>query len=112
MELLAEAFTALRRERGRAWNAACDIAGVAGKHRPALKPYGIHDIRRLARRFGIRKRTGRSNPGRASPLGITPPCSFTVAFTVAFCVSITVAFRVAISVATFCARKIGLIPTD
>jgi hypothetical protein len=55
MELLAEAFTALRRERGRAWNAACDIAEAAGKRRPALKPYGIHDIRRLARRFGIRK---------------------------------------------------------
>jgi hypothetical protein len=55
MELLAQAFTALRQERGRAWNAACDIAEAQGKRRPALKPYGIDDIRRLARRFGIRK---------------------------------------------------------
>jgi hypothetical protein len=55
IELLAEAFTALRRERGRAWNAACDVAETAGKRRSALKPYGIDDIRRLARRFGITK---------------------------------------------------------
>ncbi len=55
MELLAEAFTALRRERGRAWNAACDVAKAAGKRQPALKPYDIDEIRRLARRFGITK---------------------------------------------------------
>ncbi len=55
LELLAEAFTALRLERGRSWNAACDVAETAGKRRPALKPYGIDDIRRLARRFGIKK---------------------------------------------------------
>ncbi len=46
--LLAEAFTALRREYGRAWNAACDAAEAVGKCRPALKPYRIDDIRRLA----------------------------------------------------------------
>jgi len=50
---LAEAFRALRRERGRAWNAACDAAEAQGKRRPPLRPYGIDDIRRLARRFGI-----------------------------------------------------------
>jgi hypothetical protein len=55
LELLAEAFTALRLERGRAWNAACDAAEAAGKRRPGLEPYGIDDIRRLARRFGIKK---------------------------------------------------------
>jgi hypothetical protein len=55
MELLAEAFTALRRERGRAWNAACDVAEAAGKQQSALKPYGLDEIRRLAQRFGITK---------------------------------------------------------
>jgi len=51
--LLAEAFRALRRERGKAWNAACDAAEVEGKRRPSLRGYGIDDIKRLARRFGI-----------------------------------------------------------
>lgn len=51
--LLAEAFRALRRDRGLAWNAACDVADAQGKRRPSLRPYGIDDIKRLARRFGI-----------------------------------------------------------
>jgi len=51
--LLAEAFRALRRDRGRAWNAVCDVAEAQGKRRPSLRPYGIDDIKRLARRFGI-----------------------------------------------------------
>jgi len=51
--LLAEAFRALRRDRGQAWNAACDIAEAQGKRRPSLRPYGIDEIKRLARRFGI-----------------------------------------------------------
>lgn len=48
--LLAEAFRALRRDRGQAWNAACDVAEAQGKRRPSLRAY---DIKRLARRFGI-----------------------------------------------------------
>ncbi len=55
MKLLAAAFRVLRRERGKAWNAACDVAEAQSKRRPALKPSGIDDIRRLARRFGIRE---------------------------------------------------------
>ena len=51
--LLGEAFRALRRDRGQAWNAACDIAEAQGKRRPSLRAYGIDDIKRLARRFGI-----------------------------------------------------------
>ncbi len=51
--LLAEAFSALRKDRGQAWNAACDIAEAQGKRRPSLRPYGIDDIKCLARRFGI-----------------------------------------------------------
>ena len=50
--LLGQALSALRRERGKAWNAACDLAESQGKRRPPLKPYGIDDIQRLARRFG------------------------------------------------------------
>jgi hypothetical protein len=52
--LLREALRALRRDRGKAWNAACDVAEAAGKPRPSLKAYGIDDIKRLARRFGVR----------------------------------------------------------
>ena len=52
--LLREALRALRRDRGKAWNAACDAAEAAGKRRPSLKAYGIEDIKRLARRFGVR----------------------------------------------------------
>lgn len=51
--LLGEALRALRRERGKAWNAACDAAEAAGKRRPPLRPYGIDEIKRLARRLGI-----------------------------------------------------------
>jgi hypothetical protein len=46
----------LRRDRGKAWNAACDLAEAQGKRRPSLKPYGIDEIERLARRFGIKTR--------------------------------------------------------
>lgn len=52
--LLGEALGALRRERGAAWNAACDAAEARGKQRPSLRAYGIEDIRRLARRLGVR----------------------------------------------------------
>jgi hypothetical protein len=51
--LLADAFRALRRDRGQAWNAACDIAEAQGKRRPSLRAYGVDGIKRLARRFGI-----------------------------------------------------------
>ena len=50
--LLGEAFSALRRERGRAWNAACDRADEQGKRRPGVRTAGIEEIKRLARRFG------------------------------------------------------------
>ena len=52
--LLGEALRALRRKRGAAWNAACDAAEARGKRRPSLRSYGIEDIRRLARRLGVR----------------------------------------------------------
>jgi hypothetical protein len=51
-KLLGDALRALRAERGKAWNAACDAAEAAGKRRPSLHPYGIDDIKRLARRPG------------------------------------------------------------
>ena len=51
--LLGEALRALRAERGRAWNAACDAAEAAGKRRPSLRPYGIDAIKGLARRLGV-----------------------------------------------------------
>ncbi|WP_337263652.1 MULTISPECIES: hypothetical protein [unclassified Serratia (in: enterobacteria)] len=53
--LLIDALTALRAERGKVWNTACDIAQVANKRPPSLKRYGIDDIIRLARRLGARK---------------------------------------------------------
>lgn len=52
--LLGEALSALRRERGKAWNAACNRAEALGKQRPSLRPYGIDEITRLARRFGTK----------------------------------------------------------
>ena len=52
--LLGEALSALRRERGQAWNAACDRAEAAGQRRPPLAAYGIEEIQRLAERFGTR----------------------------------------------------------
>jgi hypothetical protein len=51
--LLGDALRALRRERGQAWNAACDAAEAEGKRRPSLRAYGIADIKRLARRLGV-----------------------------------------------------------
>ena len=53
-ELLIDALTALRTERGKAWNAACDKAEVEGKRQPSLRSFGINDIIRLARRIGGR----------------------------------------------------------
>jgi len=52
--LLIEALSALRRERAKAWNKACDIAEAAGKRPPSLRRYGIDEIKRLARRLGGR----------------------------------------------------------
>ena len=52
--LLGEALRALRRERGAAWNVACDAAEARGKRSPSLRAYGIWDITRLARRLGVR----------------------------------------------------------
>ena len=52
--LFGEALRVLRRERGAAWNAACDAAEARGKRPPSLRAYGIDDIRRLARRLGVR----------------------------------------------------------
>ncbi len=52
--LLGEAFSALRRERGRAWIAACHRADEQGKRRPGLRTAGIDEIKRLARRFGTK----------------------------------------------------------
>jgi len=52
--LLGEALRALRRERGAVWNAACDTAEAQAKRPPSLRAYGIDDIRRLARRLGVR----------------------------------------------------------
>lgn len=52
--LLGEAFSALRRERGRAWNAACDRADEQGKRRPSARPAGIEEVKWLARRFGTK----------------------------------------------------------
>ena len=52
-KLLIEGLTALRRERGQAWNLACDAADANGKRRPSLRQFGIpDDIKRLARRIG------------------------------------------------------------
>ncbi len=51
--LLGDALRALRDQRGKEWNAACDAAEAAGKRRPSLRPYGIDDIKRLARRLGV-----------------------------------------------------------
>jgi hypothetical protein len=51
-KLLGEALCSLRVDRGKAWNTACDTAEAAGTRRPSLRPYGIDDIKRLARRLG------------------------------------------------------------
>ena len=52
--LLGEAFSALRRERGRAWLDACHRADKEGKRRPGLRTAGIDEIKRLARRLGTK----------------------------------------------------------
>lgn len=52
-QLLGEALRALRRERGLAWNAACDAAAAMGKRAPSLRRFGIPEIKRLARRLGV-----------------------------------------------------------
>ena len=52
--LLEEAFSALRRERGKAWIDACRRADERGKRRPGLRTAGIDEIKRLARRFGTK----------------------------------------------------------
>ena len=52
--LLGEALSALRRERGQAWNAACNRTEAQGKRRPSLRAYGLDEIKRLARRFGAK----------------------------------------------------------
>lgn len=51
--LLGEGLRALRRERGAAWNAACDAAEAQARRPPSLRAYGIDGIRRLARRLGV-----------------------------------------------------------
>ena len=53
-KLLIAGLTALRRERGQAWNAVCDAADANGKRHPSLRQFGIDDIKRLARRIGGR----------------------------------------------------------
>ena len=53
-KLLIEALRALRTERGKAWNEACDAAEAAGKRLPSLRVYGIDQIKRMARRLGGR----------------------------------------------------------
>lgn len=53
--LLIDALTALRAERGKIWNRACDIAQQENKCLPSLKMYGIDEIKRLARRLGAWK---------------------------------------------------------
>jgi len=43
----------LRRDRGKAWNAACDAAEAQAQRPPSIRAYGIEDIKRLARRLGV-----------------------------------------------------------
>ena len=52
--LLGEAFSALRRERGKAWIDACQHADERGKRRPGLRMTGIEEIKQLARRLGTK----------------------------------------------------------
>ncbi|TPG65757.1 hypothetical protein EAH78_31305 [Pseudomonas arsenicoxydans] len=51
-QLLIKGLRALRRERGLAWNVACDIATERKVKAPPLSQYGITEIEQLARRFG------------------------------------------------------------
>lgn len=50
--MLIDGLRALRKERGKAWNDACDAADATRRRRPALRQFGIHDIIRLAERLG------------------------------------------------------------
>lgn len=43
-KLLIEGLIALRRERGRAWNGACDVAEAEGKRQPSLRQFGIDGL--------------------------------------------------------------------
>jgi len=52
-QMMGEALSALRRERGIAWKAARDAAKAQGKRAPSLRRYGISEIKRLARRLGV-----------------------------------------------------------
>ena len=45
--LLAEALSALRRDRGAYWNAACDKAEAEGRRAPPLNDFQIPDINNL-----------------------------------------------------------------
>ncbi|MHB9832748.1 hypothetical protein [Pseudomonas savastanoi] len=52
-ELVIKGLQALRRERGFAWNVACDVAALSNVTvSPSLSLYGITEIEHLARRFG------------------------------------------------------------
>ena len=51
-QTLVDALTALRVERGRAWNGACNLAVELGRREPKVDAYGIDAIKRLARRLG------------------------------------------------------------
>ena len=51
--LLGGALRALRRDRGKAWNAACDMAAQAQLRPPSVNAFGIQDIKKLARRLGV-----------------------------------------------------------
>jgi hypothetical protein len=50
--MLIDGLRALRKERGKAWIDACDAAEAVGQRHPLLRPFGIDDIVRLARRLG------------------------------------------------------------
>ena len=50
--MLIDGLRALRKERGKSWNDACDASDAAGRRRPALRQFGVHDIIQLAQRLG------------------------------------------------------------
>lgn len=51
--LIGDALRTLRRERGAAWNAACDAAEGQGRRLPSPRSFGIEPIRRLAKHLGV-----------------------------------------------------------
>jgi hypothetical protein len=51
-QLVTKGLRALRRDRGLAWNIACDLATERKVKPPSLSQYGITEIEQLARRFG------------------------------------------------------------